>query len=285
MLVVGHLTEDAAPGGGRLGGAVAYAGLLAQRSGLPTTILTATDPGFPFFRLLRGIRVVRAAGEGRTRFENRYAPDGSRRQRLLGRAPPIPHRTVVREVAALPPGSAVLYAPVVDELRGTAPLPRPPRLSLWRATGSRRIGTPTTRAGAIAQGFCRRWDQAGRVSTHWPAGVRERLSRLDLVSLSEEEVPPGADLPVPLLAVTRGKRGAVIRRPGAPDVTVEAFPARAVDPTGAGDVFGAALFLSLWLGQPLARAGRTAAWAAARCVQGVGTAAVPDLRKAPLQSP
>ena len=276
--MVGHLTEDAVPGGSRLGGAAAYAGLLSHRSGLPTTILTAADRGFPFLPLLRGIRLLRSPGRGRTRFENRYSHAGSRRQRLLSRAAPIPERAVARAVAALPPGSAVLYAPVVDELGGTGVLPRP------ASPGGRDRGGGSVRgamAGAIAQGFLRRWNRDGAVSVHWPAGIGRRVSGLDLVSLSEEEIPPGAKLPVPILAVTRGRRGARIRRTERPDVTVAAFPAQAVDPTGAGDVFGASLFLSLWLGVPLERAARSAAWAAARTIQAPGTAAVPDLGKAP----
>ena len=48
LLVVGHLTEDVTPDGPRLGGAAAFAGLLARGFGVPTAILTAADAAFPY---------------------------------------------------------------------------------------------------------------------------------------------------------------------------------------------------------------------------------------------
>jgi len=53
-------------------------------------------------------------------------------------------------------------------------------------------------------------------------------------------------------------------------VEIPAAPAREVDATGAGDVFGVVLTLELAQGRPLAVAGRTAAAAAARVVEGPG---------------
>ena len=268
VLVVGHLTEDRTPEGGQLGGAAAYAGLLAHRSGLSVTILTAADGNFPFFGMLAGIRLLRMKSGERTRFANRYPADGTRSQRLLSRAAPIPEASVHQAVAALPPGSAVLYAPVADELSGSRILPRPPG-------GSRR----RTAAGAIVQGFLRRWNAEGTVSVQWPPGLGRRLSRLDLVSLAEKETPP-AHLPVPLTAITRGRQGAVLRERGGRDRDVSPVPAAELDPTGAGDVFGAALLLALWQGMELRAAGELAAAAAALTIEARGTTGVPSLAEA-----
>lgn len=167
---------------------------------------------------------------------------------------------------ALPEGSAVLYGPVADELEGFATLPRP--------SGSGAL------AGAAPQGLLRRWDAEGKVSVGWPPGISRRLAALDLVSLSEAELPAGENLIVPLLAITRGRRGAVIRRPGTPDTEVSAAPGAEVDPTGAGDVFAAALFVSLWRGLPIERAAPLAAAAAAISVESPGTSGIPTLEEA-----
>jgi len=53
-------------------------------------------------------------------------------------------------------------------------------------------------------------------------------------------------------------------------VEIPAAPAREVDPTGAGDVFGVVLTLELAHGKPLPAAGAAAAAAAARVVEGPG---------------
>ena len=266
VLVVGHLTEDRTREGPRLGGAAAFAGLLAHRFGAPTTILTAADAAFPFLDALAGIRILRLPSDGRTRFDNHYRKDGTRRQRILGRAAEIPESALRRTVAALPPGSAVLYAPVARELGGSGTLPRP------SGEGSF--------AAAAPQGLLRRWDAEGRVAVSRPDGLADRLAALDLVSLAEAELPEAAPLPVPLLAITRGRRGALLRRPGLPDEEAPPAPAAETDPTGAGDVFAAALFVSLWRGLPLRRAAGLAAAAAAISVEFPGTAGVPTLEQA-----
>lgn len=263
MLVVGHLTEDLVEGAGRLGGAAAFAGLLAHRFGTPTTILTAFDPDFPFLEELAGIRIQRLDSSDRTRFENRYRAGGAREQRILSRAAPLPTASLRREVAALPEGSAVLYAPVAKEL-GRGALPRP------AGRGSL--------AAAAPQGLLRRWGPDGRIRLSRPSGLAGRLAEIDLVSLAETESL--GTFEVPLLAITRGERGATLRRPGRPDLEILPAPAVQRDPTGAGDVFAAALAVSLWRGTPIGEAGRLAAAAAALTVESPGTAGVPTFAAA-----
>ena len=263
---MGHLTEDLTPEGPRLGGAAAFAGLLARRFGAPTTILTAVDAAFPYLDALTGIRVDRVHSPDRTRFQNLYRKDGSREQTIVSRAATIPESELRRAVTGLPPGSAVLYAPVADELGGTGPLPRP------RGRGAL--------AGAAPQGLIRRRDDAGRVSTHWTARALARLAGLDFLSLSETEFPEGMGLPAPVVAVTRGRRGVLLRRSGFPAAEIPAAPGAEVDPTGAGDVFAAALCIGLWNGAPAARAARLAAAAAAISIKSPGTRGVPTLAEA-----
>jgi sugar/nucleoside kinase (ribokinase family) len=64
-------------------------------------------------------------------------------------------------------------------------------------------------------------------------------------------------------------------------IDLPAAPAREVDPTGAGDVFGVVLTLELAHGKQLVAAGRAAAWAAARVVEGPGLGTLPDSLPAP----
>lgn len=266
LLVVGHLTEDLTPDGPRLGGAAAFAGLLAQRFGRRVTILTATDASFPYLDVLAGIRVCRVPSPERTRFENRYLTNGSREQTISSRAAVIPEGAIRRAVEELPSGSAVLYCPVADEIGGAGPLPRPQG--------------PGVRAGAVAQGLLRSWDAVGRVSIRWSEKAFARLGGLDFVSLSETEHPENGELAIPFVTVTRGCRGAVLHRTGLPATAIAAVPGVEVDPTGAGDVFAAALFVGLWTGVPAEDAARLAAAAAAISVESPGTAGIPTLEAA-----
>ena len=228
------------------------------------TILTATDRAFPFQTSLSGIRVVRLDSPGRTRFVNRYDAAGRRDQSLLSRAAPIPEAALRDALGELPPRSAVLYAPVADELPGDGPLPRPPGAFV----------------AAAPQGMLRRWDAGGRIRLRWGAGIASRLAGLDLVVLAEGELPAGTETLGRCLAVTRGRLGATLRRPGHPDLEVPAARAAEVDPTGAGDVFAAALAVSLWRRWPLERAAGVAAAAAALSVEAPGTSGIPTLAAA-----
>lgn len=298
-LVVGHLSEDRTPDGPRLGGAAAYAGLLLRRWGVPTAILTAADAGFPFLEEFpeefadefadefAGTALTRLDSPTRTVFENRYRADGSREQRLRSRAAPIPEGVVARAVAALPPGSAVLYAPIAAELPGRGALPRP--------------AGPGAFAAAIPQGMLRRADPGtGRITLTAPEDLAGRLAGMDLVCLSEEEVraaglrsapPGGGSAPDrapkrPLLALTKGAAGAVLLGPSLPGAAaarplrIPPVPAKAVDPTGAGDVFAAALLFGLRRGETPPEAARLAAAAAAFTVEAPGVAGIPELAAA-----
>ncbi len=259
VLIVGHLTEDMEASGPRLGGAAAYAGVLASRFGVPATILTAADADFPFE--VEGCRVIRFPSPDRTRFQNRYR-DGRRRQRMPSVAAPIPQARVREAVRELPPGAGVLYAPVASELDGAWTFPRP-------ADGL---------AGLLPQGLLRSVGPDGAVRIAWPPGLAARLRPLDLVSLSREELP-AFPLDVRLLAITDGKRGAELLPRGRAPLAVPPVSATERDPTGAGDVFGAALFLGILEGKPLGEAGRFAAAAAALAVEAPGLSGAPD-RKA-----
>jgi len=53
-----------------------------------------------------------------------------------------------------------------------------------------------------------------------------------------------------------------------------------VDPTGAGDVFAAALFIGLWSAMPAERAARLAAAAAAISIESPGTEGIQTLEEA-----
>jgi sugar/nucleoside kinase (ribokinase family) len=132
--------------------------------------------------------------------------------------------------------------------------------------------------GAGVQGWLRRFGADGRVE---PAALAAGHPYGFNVAIISEDDHPDAELVVRpfvddrgVAAVTRGSRGATLST-ARQRIEVPAAPAREVEPTGAGDVFGVVLTLELAGGKSLAEAGRAAAAAAARVVEGPGLGTLP----------
>jgi len=259
LLVVGHVTRDEVDGGVRLGGAASYAALAAACLGYETALVTVAPPGEPLLEPLRGaprLSLHCVASDVMTTFALEYA-DQRRRLWLRRRARPLG----LDDVPAAWRRPRVAYVgPVAGECDA----------AFVRRLDARFVG-------AGLQGWLRRVRDDGLIE---PAPLAEAAAvqdppRLNVAILSEED-HPGAEGVVATFvrdggasAITRGARGATLCS-GVDRVEVLAAPAREVDPTGAGDVFGVVLTLELARGAPLAAAGRAAAAAAARVVEGPG---------------
>lgn len=261
-LAIGHVTRDCLPEGSYApGGTALYAAATVARLGVRAAVLTATNPAH-VPATLPGVTTAGTASAVTTTFENRYDSAG-RRQWLHALAPPIR----LEHLPAAWRGAPVVHlAPVAGEVD-----------LAWAAA------FPHALVGVTPQGWLRAWDAP------LPAPVRPApwrpapalLRHVDLLVLSIEDVGGNEALVrhyarlCPLVAVTRGAAGATLYVAGEPRC-VPPFPALEHDPTGAGDVFAAALLLRLWeTGDALAAA--TYASAAAACaVEGPGLAALPD---------
>ncbi|GAB4425623.1 MAG: PfkB family carbohydrate kinase [Chloroflexi bacterium OHK40] len=261
-LVLGHVTRDLLPGGASApGGTAFYAGAAAARLGASVGVLTSARaddlPAAP-----KGVAITAVHARATTTFENRYGPAG-RYQWLHALADPL-------SLAAVPP--AWRTAPVVH----LAPVVAEVELALIGAF-------PDALVGVTPQGWMRAWDEP------LPAPVRpalwrpaaELLRRVHLLVLSIEDVGgdealvAGYARDCPLVALTRGAAGATLFVAGEPHA-IKPFPAREQDPTGAGDVFAAAMLLRLYeTGDPFAAAAFASA-AAAISVEGAGHAALPS---------
>lgn len=261
-LAIGHITRDLLPGGASApGGTALFAALVAARLGLPAAVLSAGAPAHTP-PTPAGVDVALApASHHSSTFENRYGP-GGRRQWLHAVAPPV-------DLAALPPGwraaPIVHLGPVAHECAPAMAAAFPGALVL-----------------ATPQGWMRAWDEP------LPAPVRRvpwrpapgLLGALGLLVMSVEDVEGDEALVAGyashcrLVVLTRGAAGATLFVDGAPH-HIAALPAVERDPTGAGDVFAAALAIRLReTGDPLVAA-RFAAAAAACVVEAQGTAAIP----------
>ena len=270
---VGHVTADVlADGSERPGGGAFYSALQAARLGRRARILTQGVPS-QIERLLEPYRSdleleVRPAAHTTT-LSTRWR-EGTREQRVLAWAGPMQPRVDV--------DTAVLHlAPVARE---TAP------------TWSGRADF----VGLTPQGLVRTWSALGALITRQPLAAEQLPERCDAIVISRAErdscgwllasaprdsghaeVAAGYH---PLtreavIAVTEAAEATSVYVPGGETLQL-AVPhvERSLDDLGAGDVFAAAFFLSLYDGLPPGAAAAFANAAAAVRVSGAGADAV-----------
>lgn len=264
-VAVGHLTQDVRDGSFVFGGTVTYASLTARNLGHQAAIVTALPDAVlqdaAFAELYRGIAVCALPSEQATVFENIYTP--------AGRVQYLRSHARILDPALIP--SHLLRAPVVHLAPVAQEIP-PTILACIDASSL---------VGVTPQGWMRRWDRAGRV---WPerwTSAEQFLARADALVFSEEDTGGDTEEAARYVAlariavITRGARGCTVYVRGARPLDLPAFPAREVDPTGAGDVFAAAFFLKLAERSDPEEAGIYANCVASFAVEDVGTRGIP----------
>jgi pfkB family carbohydrate kinase len=274
VLIVGAASRDVTaedPRGWRLGGAVTYGALTLGRLGFRVRALVGADPEAASAReldLLRaaGVLIALVGLESGPVFDNVL-------HRFIAAADRIP-------LAALPPHwtsglDAVLIAPVADEVP-----------EAW-------AGLPSPILGLGWQGLLRNLVPGQEIARRPPAPSR-LVRAASLVGVSRQDIEPGtapAGLmellgPGATLAVTDGARGGTLLRNADDGKAALARPYPAipsdgtVDPTGAGDVFLAAMLATML--QPALLEGledptTLAAAAASLTIEAPGLLGVPDL--------
>lgn len=259
-LLIGHMTRDLLPDGTFApGGTALYAALTAHRLGRRVGVVSARA-SIPA-DWSADIAVAFATMMDAPVFENRYTSQG--------------------RVQILHAGSGVL---TLDDVPPAWRVARIVHLAPVLAETPEYLvdAFPDALLGMTPQGMMRSWN------TLLPAQISYRswspppqvLERIHVLVMSIEDLQGDEDQArayaryCPLVALTRGAAGATLFINGSPH-HIEAYPAIEYDPTGAGDVFAAALLVRLdETGDPL-EAARFAAYIAARSVEGVGPGAIP----------
>lgn len=254
LVVVGHVVRDLVPQGWRLGGTATFATVQAQRLGLRVGVVTRVGPEVSLSESLPGVTVAGASATCTTSFENVYE-DGRRRQRVLSRAEPVSAEDIPLEWRRAP---TVLLGPVCGEV--------PPGLA---------AAFPGSLVAVSAQGWLRLVDRNRRVWRRAWEGPRF-WSGCQVLFVSDEDLGRRRDqlapwtAEVPIVALTRNRRGARIHMERRWR-SIGAFPAREVDPTGAGDVFAAAFLVRYRETADVGETMRFASAAAACSIEAPGT--------------
>ncbi len=234
-LAIGHVTEDVWRDGSITpGGTAWFASLAARRIVEQVSVLTAAAESYDAERFLPGIHVHRIASPITTQFENIYTPHGR-----IQYTRPSPVRLEPAHLTdALRQARIMHLAPVCDEVS--------PRFATE--------ASPDTFIGVTPQGWLRRWDETGRVYTKPWDSAPHILARADAVVISIDDV--GGDWKLALtwaaqarlFVVTLSADGCILFLEGRPH-HVPAPQVEEVDPTGAGDIFAATLFIALQRGR------------------------------------
>jgi sugar/nucleoside kinase (ribokinase family) len=219
-----------------MGGSVSYATTTAVQMGCRVGVVTSVGPGLDLEAALPGAEIVCHTAAATTVFENIYL-NGRRKQILHQRADVLTCAQIPRSWRRAP----MVYLGSIDQEIDP---------SVFDCFADDSL------VCVVPQGFFRRWDDDGRVSfAEWnpPEAI---LRRINVLVLSELDVPDPDDLvrawesSIGIIVVTRAERGATVCRAGE-SCHYPARPAHQVDPTGAGDVFAAAFLIRLAeLGDP-----------------------------------
>ena len=257
FLAIGHVVRDVTPDGYRLGGAVTYGALTAHNLGLSAAIVTSSSQEHAMDIEGLDLPVHALPAEETTTFQNVYE-SGRRRQVIKAVAGAIGVPDVPGAWRSAP---MVFLGPVADEISPELP--------------SRFLDSLVA---ASIQGWLREWDDTGTVR-HRAWDGRDVLPNIDVAIVSVDDV--GDDrlfdhwaALAPALIVTMGRQGARLYAEGCWQ-QIEPFPAREVDPTGAGDVFAAAYLVRYGETGDALESARFASCAASFCVEAVGMAGIP----------
>ena len=261
FVVAGHITQDMLPDGGLgLGGTVSYAATTAHRMGYRVGVVTSTGPDLDVTQVLPFAQVACHQVTETTVFENIYV-DGERIQILHQRAGTLQCRHVPEQWRSVP---IVHLGPLDQEVDE----------GLFHCFDDQVL------IGVTPQGFLRCWDDQGRVSfVEWnpPQSV---LQRINVLVLSEQDVPDPDGLVrdwgrfIDVIVVTRAEKGATVYHEGEP-CDYPARPAQQVDPTGAGDVFAAAFMIRLIETEDPCQAAQFANAVASFSIEGPGVNGIP----------
>jgi len=220
-------------------------------------MVTRAGPDVALEAIFPNTVVANGPTDQTTSFQNVYQ-HGTRRQSVLAQAAALSEADVPEEWLSAP---VALLGPVCGEVP---------------AALSEAFASPLL--GVSAQGWLRRVDRSGHVRRQaWNGEPFWR--RCQVLFVSNEDVGARRDQverwikDVPVVALTSNRRGARVHDSGRWR-TIDAFPSKEVDPTGAGDVFAAAFLVRLRETSDVAESARFASAAAACAIEAPGVDAI-----------
>lgn len=248
-LLIGHVTADLVEDGRTLGGTVTYGTPVIRAFGHRVGVVTSAAACEPLMQQLAPLADVAVyLAKSTTTFRNDYS-NGKRTQYVYGVASTLGYESIPAGWVNAP---LVHLAPLVNEVD-------PAIVKSFQ--NQTVLLTP--------QGYMREWGDDGRVRfKRWLDS--DMLSAVNILVLSKQDIADAPELEQEFVQacewvfITDDRNGGAYYYHGQ-RMTYEAVSVTEVDPTGAGDVFAAALLSSL-LNHEMDVAVRTAAYLAAQAV-------------------
>ena len=262
-LVIGHVVRDIAGKGFRSGGTATFAAITAKNLGYKVGVVTSTnDPQLLEAFRDNDISVHVVPTKSSTIFDNAYR-GAARTQKILSVASLIEAKHVPEKWKRAP---IVHLGPVAQEL----------------STTISEIFPPEALIGITPQGWLRKWDSNNLISFQPWEKANEVLRKASVVITSPEDF--GGDnkelqkivVNATTVVVTLAEEGALLYQEGKQKECFPSRPAKAIDPTGAGDVFAAAFLIRLFETNDHRQACRFANIVASLSTEGKGIKGIPN---------
>lgn len=241
------------------GGSVSYAGLTAVNHGMKVGLVTSAGSDFDYQRSLPGIEVVSLLSDHTTTFTNVYKSN-HRKQGLICNAGKI-FRSDIPDEWIKP---QIFFAgPLLHEISTSC-------LEWFNSKFSY----------IVPQGWFRRWSEQGLITIESFLPDHKYGKKWDLLVVSDQESSNLSKKHLlnwaKVVAVTKGSDGATIICDKGDDFSIPPFASKAVDRTGAGDVWATAMALLLYGGENPRDAGYYASAAAAISIESPGLEGCPS---------
>ena len=257
FLTIGHACYDVAGEDYVLGGAVSFTSQVALKLGKSVAMLTSVEEDFQFKETFKDVQLENVVTNNNTIFENLYF-EKKRVQYLHQKANDLKPNDLPDSWKAIP---LVLLCPIADEVSFDF-------LEMF----------PNSVIACSPQGWMRTWAADKKVKAkniNW-----DHLAKAEVIIMSEEdiegyeyEIPRIAAL-VKVLIITSGEFGAKLFYENK-EIDFPAYPTKAIDPTGAGDVFTVAFLLNYVKEKDVFNSVAYANVAASLSVEQIGTTGLP----------
>jgi len=251
------------------GGSVLYSSLLASKLGLETTAVTSF--GKDFLKLKpdwHNIKLYAHPTPFTTTFSFKYGKKGNRQMILKKEGGIISGKLLPKEICD---ADIIFICPIVHEISS--------ELVSFIAKENEEGIIVTTPQGWLRDWkkegdkiFQRRWNNAKEILTHADVLViSEKDMRDDKLALKQY-----IDLIKKrgIVIVTQGSKGATAYREKE-IISHKAFPAKVIDPTGAGDIFAGSFAIAWKETSSLGKSLKFANTAASFIIEGIGTSNIP----------
>ena len=269
FVAIGNISIDYLQDSQFAGGSVLQSSLLASKLGLKSSAITSFGKDFQKLKQnWQNVQVYPQLSPFSTTVGLIYDEKGNRRVIIKKEGGVISEKLLPKEVSD---ADIIFICPIVHEISSDL-------VSFIARTNKKALIVVTP------QGWLRDWKKEGDAISQKPwSNAKEILSHTDILSISEEDIQENKSVlnlykdfikQGGIIIVTQGSKGAIAYR-RQKLISSKAYPTKAIDPTGAGDIFAASFAIAWRETASLEKSLRFANVAASFIIEGIGVSNMP----------